>query len=75
MLDSIDHAAIIRFHMENTRRREQAWKEEQDDLRKVMAKAKERPITPSHADPRAAAAAASARRRQQMLANRLEDSQ
>lgn len=70
----IDHAAIIRFHMENTRRREQALREEQDTLWKIGAKAMERPRSPwQYADPAATAAAASSRRRQQMLDNRRED--
>lgn len=70
----IDHAAIIRFHTENTRRREQVLKEEQDQLRKARAKQMERPRAAwQYSDPATNAAAARTRRRQQMLDNRRED--
>lgn len=71
---TIDQATVIRFHMENTRRREQQREEEQEIARKIGAKALERPQAAwQYANPEATAAAAAARRRQQMLYNRLED--
>lgn len=73
-LGPVDHTSIIRFHMENARRREQQREEYQDRLRKISAKALERPLAAwQYANPEVTAAAAAARRRQQMLDNRLED--
>lgn len=72
---TIDHASILRGYLETSRRHAQLLKEENGLRQKAAAKSKERPVSPRHANPRAAADAAIARRRQQMLDNRKEDTQ